>query len=185
MLTYKMSRREKILVLIFAIILVGVAWFVLVFQNSANQLTSIEGELSTVESQISIMQTRAGQIDQMQSVIDQRKAEGAKPVEVPDYDNIQPLMAQLNKIMSAAASYSLSFDDLDTTNAGYVARGVRIDYETGSYADAEAIVYSLASGKYPCRVDSISINDKSAKSSSSKGAAVSASVHVTFFEKSA
>jgi hypothetical protein len=183
MLTYKMSRREKALVLVFAIILVAVAWFVFVYQNTTDQITKIEGELSTVQSQTQLMEARASQIDQMKAEIEQRKAEGAKPVEVPEYDNIQPLMAQLNRIMSAAASYSLSFDDLDTSNAGYVARGVRIDYESSSYEAAESIVDALAAGKYPCRVDTISINDKSTKASSSKDAPVSASVHVTFFEK--
>ena len=42
--------------------------------------------------------------------------------------------------MAAASSYTLSFDEIDTSNPGYVARGVRIDYEASSYATAEAIV---------------------------------------------
>ena len=184
MLTYKMSRREKILVLILAIALVAVAWFVFVFQRSNDQLTRIEGEISTTNTQIDLMQARAGQIEMMKTEIEQHKAEGAKPVEVPNYDNMQPLMAELNRVMAAASSYTLSFDDLDTSNAGYVARGVRIDYEATSYAAAEAIVDALAGGRYPCRIDTISILDKQgASSSSSNDVPVSASVHVTFFEK--
>lgn len=184
MLTYKMSRREKILVLVLAIIVVAVAWFVFVFQGTNNQLTSIEGEITATKTQIELMQSRAGQIKTMKAEIEQRKAEGARPVEIPLYDNMQPLMAELNKIMAAASSYTLSFDDLDTSNAGYVARGVRIDYEATSYATAEAIVNALAGGRYPCRIDTIAISDKSGmSSSSSKDVPVSASVHVTFFEK--
>ena len=184
MLTYKMSRREKILVLVLAIIVVAVAWFVFIFQGTSDQRTRIEGEISTTKSQIELMQTRASQIKTMEAEIEQRKAEGAKPVEVPAYDNMQPLMAELNRVMAAASSYTLSFDEIDTSNPGYVARGVRIDYEASSYATAEAIVNALAGGRYPCRVDTISIIDKSGTSSSSSSdAPVSASVHVTFFEK--
>lgn len=185
MLTYKMSRREKALVLILALILVAVAWFVFVYQGTNEQITKIEGEISTTESQIELMGARANQITQMEEEIAEQKAKGVKPIEVPAYDNMQPLMAQLNKIMAAATSYSLSFDDLDTSNSAYVARGVRIDYEVPSYADAEAIVHALAEGKYPCRIDTVSIKEKSSKSSKSTSSdtAVSASVHVTFFEK--
>ena len=43
MLTYKMSRREKILVLVLAIIVVAVAWFVFIFQGTSDQRTRIEG----------------------------------------------------------------------------------------------------------------------------------------------
>lgn len=185
MLTYKMSRREKALVLVLAIILVAVAWFVFVYQNSNDQVTRIEGEIFSTESQIELMSARANQIAQMEDEIAEQKAKGVKPVEVPEYDNMQPLMAQLNKIMSAATSYSLSFDELDTSNSAFAARGVRIDYEVGTYAEAEAIVHALAEGKYPCRIDTVSIKEKASKSAkaSSSGATVSASVHVTFFEK--
>ncbi len=184
MLTYKMSRREKILVLILAIIVVAVAWFVFIFQGTNNDMTRIESEISTTKSQIEMMQARAGQIKTMEAEIEQRKAEGVRPVEIPLYDNMQPLMAELNRVMAAASSYTLSFDEVDTSNAGYAARGARIDYEAGSYAAAEGIVNALAGGRYPCRVDTVSIVDKSGTSSSpSKGAPVSASVHVTFFEK--
>lgn len=188
MLTYKLSRREKTLVLILAIILVVVAWFVFVYQRTANEVVSLDSEIASTQTQITAAQTRAAQVREMKEVVEQRKAEGVKPVEMPAYDNMQPLMAELNTVLLGTSKSTLKFDELNTENSGYVARGVRIDYETDSYAAAESVVKALAGGKYPCHIDSFSIEDKSTQSSSNtsgrtqSGAPVKAVVHVTFFE---
>ena len=195
MLTYTFTSREKALILVFAVVLVLIAWYWFVFQGTTNQITAIDGDIANVQSQIEIDQARATQLGNMKKVVEQREAEGAKKTVMPTYDNLQPLMAQLNGTMGAADTFTLTFDQLNRDNADYITRGVRIDYTCGSYKDAEAIVSALSAGNYPCSVDSVAINDptvlKSNKkttsglgwSSTSSNQTVSASVHVTFFER--
>ena len=194
MLTYTFSRREKALIMIFAIILVAIAWFWFVFRGTSDQMASLDGEIATVQSEIDIEQARVAQMNSMSKVVEQRKAEGAKKMIMPTYDNLQPLMAQLNRIMAAADTFTLTFDPLDRENPEYIKRGVRIDYSCGTYKAAEAIVNAIAGGEYPCSIDSVAINDptvlQKGKSSSGIGWSstkandkVSASTHVTFFEK--
>ena len=193
MLTYTFTRREKALILVFALLLVAIAWFWFVYQNTTNAMYKIDEELTTVQSEIDIQQARLTQMNSMAQVVEQRKAEGAKKTVMPVYDNLQPLMTQLNSIMSKADSFTLSFDQLDRENPEYVMRGVRIDYTCDSYKKAEAIVKALAGGDYPCSIDTVAISDpnagKSATSTSgigwsttTKDGKVQASVHVTFFE---
>lgn len=190
MITYKLSKREKALLLLLALVLVAIAWFVLVFQNTTSQVARLESEISTTESSIQFDRNRVSQMEAMQATIDERKAEGAKMAQVPEYDNLQAVMAELNRIMEAVPTYTLSFDDLDRESGDeYVRRGVGISFNADSYASAEAVIKALANGAYPCVVDSAAITDSSARSSSSRtnaaqgSAAVSAYVHVTFFEK--
>lgn len=188
MLKYTFSRREKALLLVLAIVVVLIVWFVFVYQGTTNQVAKIESSIADTQSKIQIDQTRASQIDTMKQVVEQRKAEGALPTVMPEYDNMQALMVELNRIMGAADKYTLTFDDLNFDDSDHVARGVRIDYSCGTYRQAESLVNSLAGGAYPCRVDSVAIKDSSAgksnsSTSSTEKSPVSSSVHVTFFEK--
>lgn len=187
MLTYTFSRREKALLLLLAIVMVVIVWFIFVYQGTTNRITELEGEISAAQTQITVDETRLAQQTKMQNTIDQRKAEGVEPTIMPDYDNLQNLMAELNIIMAAADSYTLSFDQLAEDDQGHVMRGVRVDYTTPNYQAAEKIVEALAEGKYPCRIDSVStsihyegVDILLGKRGTAK---TDASVHVTFFEK--
>ncbi|MBQ9041567.1 MAG: hypothetical protein IJ111_02000 [Eggerthellaceae bacterium] len=191
MITYKLSRREKALLAILAVVVLAIAWFILIFQNTTQQIDRLESEISTVESTIEIDTARVSQLAMMKQVIEERKAEGAQMTEVPTFDNMQPLMAELNGIMGVTDTYTLTFDELDReTSSEYVYRGVRIDFGCGSYGTAESVVAALANGTFPCVIDSVAITDSSARvgsssrvGTSSSGSTVSAYIHVTFFEK--
>lgn len=186
MLKYSFTRREKALILVLAVVLVAVAWFVFVYQGTSEQITKIEGELATVESEISLDTARVAKLEQMREDVAKRKAEGARAVEMPKYDNIKPLMTQLNNVMSAADTYTLTFDDLQSDGGQYMLRGVRIDYGTQTFRAAEDLARTLSNGQYPCSVDTMSIVDKTTSSASVRGnstSPVTASVHVTFYEQ--
>lgn len=192
MLSYTFSRREKILIVVLAVILVGLAWFVFVFQRTNDELIRIDGELAAVQTESTVITQKVAEMNKMQATVDQRKAEGAQKKTVPAYDNLTALMTELNSIMSASSDFVMEFDEVDMSNPDYVKRGVRIDFACDSYAQAEQIIKSLAQGKYPCSVDTISIVDNSLSKSSRNvtvrnlGAGnVASSIHVTFLEKPA
>lgn len=188
MLTYTFSRREKILILCFAILLLIVVWFVFVFQRTSDEITRLDGEIASVQNEMTLATAKAGKMQAMQAVIDKSKAAGVQPRPVPKFDNMTQLMSELNGIMGITENYSISFDPLDTeTSSDYILRGVRIDYRTGSIGEAEAVVRALSQSAFPCSVDSVAISDSSrggtGRALTTSGGAVSASVHVTFFEK--
>ena len=186
MLTYTFTKREKALLLVLALVVVVIVWFVFVYQSTANRVTELDSEIATVNSEITTSEARVAQLNQMRTTIDQRKAAGVQPTVMPAYDNMRSLMVELNKIMSAADTYTLSFDQLALDEKGNVERGVRVDYGTASIAKAESIVRAFANGTYPCRIDSVAITDTSGRSNSRTSSAAtskaSASIHVTFFE---
>jgi len=181
MLTYKFSRREKALVLVLVIIAVLLAWYILVFQSTTDQLTRLESEIATVEDETAIASAKVSQMGYMKQVIEEKKAAGVTPTPMPYYDNMQPLMTRLDTVMSVADSYQLSFGDLDVNSSKYIMRPVNISFTCDSYATAESIVRSLARGPYPCVVDSVMISDGSNRSSGNS--ACGGSVHVIFLEK--
>ena len=187
MLTYTFTKREKALLLVLALVVVAIVWFVFVYQNTTNRLIAIEGELATNQSLVTTAETQVAQQAQMESSIEQHKANGDKPTLMPAYNNLKSLMNELNTIMAAAETYSLAFDELTQDEQNHVLRGVRIDYSTANYKAAEKIVNSLAGGKYPCRIDSVTIANSTSENSGSRSSttkgSTNASAHVTFFEE--
>ena len=180
MLNYSFSSREKVLLLFLAIILVVVAWFVLVYQRTANQTVELDRQIAETQSQIAVTSTKVKQLENMQKTVEERKASGNFAAEIPMYDNMTALMAELDRTMQAADSYTVSFNELDRdTASGNVLRGVQITFDCGSYGAAEGLVNALATGRFPCSVNSIDLTTRSSRTDSG----VTASVHVVYFEK--
>ena len=148
MLTYTFARREKLLLVLLGILLVAVVWYQLVFVGVQDQLTQIDSQIDDAESTLVIDTAKHDQMTRMQQAIDGYKAKGATTSVVPAYDNVQNVMAQLNVTLALTNSYSLSFDDLDTSQAGLVKRGVTLSFGSNSYDDAQTVIKALADGPY-------------------------------------
>lgn len=183
MMSYSFSKREKALLVILAVVLIGIVWYMLVFQRSASEISRLNGEISETDNAITLANARVAQMNQMQRDIQDLKAQGARQVEMPSFDNLQPLMAELNSVMSMTDTYSMSFDQLGDPSGGYVMRGVTITYSSSSYDAAEAVIDALAYGTYPCSIDSVSIVDGASSTSRGSSSSASATIHVTFFER--
>lgn len=196
MLTYTFSKREKVLLVVLACILVLVAWYAFVFQNVNNQISSLNSQIATTQEQVTVDTAKLAQMNSMQKTIDANKEKGVKAKTLPKYDNVQALMAALNTTLSGK-QFTIKFDNLDWSTSGLVKRGATMSVGCDSYADAKAVVTALEQGAYPCTVDTVSISDNTVKttsaysnvgsgsSSSVASANFSVTVHCTYYEKSA
>lgn len=190
MLAYSFSRREKVLLVILAVLLVGVVWYTVVFQSANEQVAAIGSQISEVQNQTAADTAKIQQMESMRQSIDAWKAQGGKGAALPAYDNVQGVMLELNSVLSSTKSYSVSFDDIDRSAEGYVKRGVTMNFTTAGYADARAVVAALESGTYPCAVDSVSIAANGISKASAAPATGSigtsgftSTVHAVFFER--
>lgn len=197
MLTYSFSKREKTLILVLVLVAVFVAWYGLIYRGAANEITRIESEIETTNTSIELDETRLAQMKNMQASIEQHKAAGTAMTDIPEYDNIKPLMGELDTIMRKTSKYSLSFDAIDTTSSDYVLRGVSMSFTCDTYADAEDIVRDIANGTYPCIINSVAVSPERSgghlgivalvegryNEATEGQTSVNCSVHVTFFEK--
>lgn len=183
MLTYTFSRREKVLITLFAILLMVIGWYQLVYVNATDQIRMLESKIETVEVNISTAQTKLAKKAEMESVIEQRIAEGAKTTPIPDYDNIKPLMAELDTIMAKATSYTLQFESIDMESGEYIHRGVNMHFECGSYEEAEEIMRAIVEGSFPCIIDAVDMDTSTMSSARINSADVVMVIHVIFYER--
>ena len=191
MLDYTFSKREKVLLVILALIAIGILYYQVIYRNVQDQLDSLNSQISEAQDETVTATAKLSKMKTMQAAIDSYKAAGLKATEMPSYDNITPLMAELNTTLASSSDYTLSFDDVDTSSTT-VERGVDLTFGASSYASARSILDSLLQGSYPCSLDEFTITDNSATQSTSKGytvvtgtasSNVSVTAHFTFYEQ--
>lgn len=183
MLTYTFSRREKFLIATLSLLLLVIGWYQLVFVTTTDQVRSLEGRIQGVEDEITEAETKISKMAEMKRVIAKRVQEGAKTTPIPDYDNIKPLMKELDGLMAKTNNYTLSFDSIDFDTGEYILRGVGMDFGCDSYEQADTIMRAIVNGPYPCIIDAVDIF--AGKMSSSTGnSKFKAYVHVVFYERS-
>lgn len=180
---YTFSLREKILLALLVAVGFGVAWYQLVFVNVENQVANLDSQISAAQEEALLYQSHAASMSSMREAIADYKARGVTPVLLPAFDNTQNLMAYLNSVLGSTRGYSISFVDpeLDEDD-GSIHRSATITFGSSSYAEARAVIQSIAQGPYPCQIDSLGINDSSAKGGDSSGTTCSTTIQVTFFE---
>lgn len=195
MLNYTFSKREKVLLLILAIILLLLLWFVLVWQNVANEKMRYDADIAEAQAQTLVANNKASKLVVMQDAIAAQKAAGVKPANLPDFDNTTALMAQLDSILAKTTDYHLSFDDLDFGDEGVVTRGVTITFGCESIDAGRAVMTALEKGRFACSIDSATITSTNradnrtsnarigVNTSRSMDAPYAVGLHVRFYEK--
>lgn len=197
MLTYTFSKREKAMLVVLAVMLLAIVYYRFFFVSVNEQVDSLQGQIASTEDQITIDTAKALELSTMKKSIQEYQAAGRRETSMPDYDNITPLMATLNGTLSVTNNFSLSFDDLDGSEAGMVKRGVTLSFTCENYTQARGVIDALAQGEYPCSIESVSITDNSATASSSSYGIASAgtsdgttradnyevTAHLTFYER--
>lgn len=182
MLSYTFSTREKIMLVVFGVALVVVAWYQFVFVNIQNQISSVDSQIAATEDQLSAYQTRAANLEKMREIVASYKEQGIEPTLLPQFDNTQSLMAYLHSVLGVAQSYDMSFDKPGISkDDGTVHRSGAIRFDVGSYEEARNMAESIAHGPYPCQVDALSIVAKKSRKAS-EASSFTANMQVTFFE---
>ena len=98
------------------------------------------------------------------------------PLSIAPYDNLQPVMFELNGILQSTPEYSLSFGTVDTEEP-IIRRQIMLSYTSGSYEAAKEVLQRLHDSAYRCMLDSVSISIGERDEGS-----VSVSASLVFFE---
>ena len=79
------------------------------------------------------------------------------PLSIADYDNLQPVMFELNSILASTQDYSLSFSTVDASQT-IVRRSISLSFTTGTYESAKAVLQQLHDSAFRCMLDSVNVN---------------------------
>lgn len=174
------TTREKILLIVLAVLLIGCFYYLVVLQPSLATLSSSESQLGAIQDEMIIQQAVSAQKAQLVEQIREAEASGVDQKTLPVYDNTKNELAELDAILAGASSYNIDFSEAEIAGT-LVRRNVSIAFTADSYAAAQAVLEKLINCKYSCLVTDITVSGNGLGSANSDGK-VTASAKVTFFE---
>lgn len=190
-LNRQFTRREKVLLVILAALLVFAAYFYAVYRPTEASVSGAKAQIDSLSSEITVLEAKQQRMVSMQAELDELHASGGA-MPIPAYDNLQQLMGFLNVVLSNTSDYSLSFPGLDlpdeNSNSDIVRRHLQMTFVSPNYAAARQTLDQLQNCPYCCQLKDVSIvpfsNDRASirQSSSLLGNSVQVTLTMSFYE---
>ncbi|WP_241963780.1 hypothetical protein [Gordonibacter sp. 28C] len=178
MLNRSFSTREKVLMLVLAVLLVAACYYFLVIKNVADTKLENDLQLQEIQQQIDTQTALAMARTRMEGELEKLGDVNKLPV-VATYDNIRNELDELNALLAGVGTYDVKFGQPELEGE-LVRRPVTITYTVPSYDAALGIVQSLQNGSYRCDITDFTLTGKMLADGSIES--VNATLDVTYFE---
>ncbi len=153
----QLSAREIILLgLLLVLALVG-GYLLLYYMPMTNEQERMENQAVLCEEQLQAAQIRLEDKRRMERELEEIFAADPDPLGIAPYDNLQPVMFELNAILQSTQEYSLSFGTVDTEQS-IVRRRISLSFTSGSYEQAKAVLQQLHDSAYRCMLDDLRLS---------------------------
>lgn len=153
----KLTPREWMLLIVLAILVVGAAYVLLFRTPVIAARDDAIAEADSCREQTQALQDRMLEKQRMERELDKIFAENDNPLALPDYDNLQPVMRELNTVLTAAKNYSLSFANVDDSK-NIVRREISVSFACDSYNAAKNVLQRLDDSPYRCMLNNVSVS---------------------------
>lgn len=172
----QLTTREWMLLALLGIILLISGYMLLFYMPQTAERDRCIGETETCRMETEAARLRLEEKRRMERELEELFAAEVPPLSIPDYDNLQPVMFELNSILASTEDYSLSFSTVDASQS-IVRRSISMSFTTGSYEAAKAVLQQLHDSAFRCMLDSVNVSIGQSNES-----AVSVSGNIVFFE---
>lgn len=178
MMSRKFTTREKILLIICAVLMLGLFYYKVVWVDTADTIAA--SNTADLETEIMMQETMAAKKADMENEI---KTNADSVIgEVATYNNFSNEMNELDKILAAADTYSLSFSEA-TLEGSTVRRNIDVVYHASTYQNMKSILQKLHDCKYRCLIGDVSITTTTSEASNIQTSSdLNVSLTITFYE---
>ncbi len=159
MLMRSFTRREKVLLVLLAVVVLIGLYVLLVHNPVKQQLADLAQEKADLELSVQVVKARQEQYNKMKAELDEIFAMPKDEITVmPPYDNIEALTVQLNGIFLGLEP-NLQFQEPTRENEEerVITRPIQFTFEAPSYQVARDIVEKLTHTGNRALMDSLSI----------------------------
>jgi hypothetical protein len=148
------TRAEKIILVLMALVLVGLAYYRIVDRpvreaiekaNAAKE--ALQVELTAVNAKIQRMEEMMAELQAIQS--------DPNASYMGSYNNSKEELAFLNDVLSNANQYSITFSNV-TRDSDQIRRNFSLQFTADDYAAMERVMNKLCNGKLRCLINDIS-----------------------------
>ena len=169
--------REKIIILVLLVLLLGLAYYQFVDKPVRSALETAASEKSALETELTAVKAKVAQLEKMKNEIDDITRTGAY-AKMPSYDNSKEVIALLNDVLGSTG-YSITFSNR-VQSGNMVRRNITLRFTADSRDTIKKVFKQLTGSDYRCLVGDMSISPSSSSGKSSSTYTVTATV--TFYE---
>ena len=175
MLNRSFTHREKVLLLIFVVLALGLFYYFVAFRGFKEQMRLYD--TTELQYQIDTETIRATKQKQMEDYIDKHKGETIGTVE--KYNNLSQEVSVLGDILDGKVT-DITINWSEPVASGNTVRRIAgISFTAPNYTVASSVVDAIHNCQYRCVIGDLDLSSPEENMSSSK---VSVSMSVTFFE---
>ena len=165
-----LTTREVVMLLVLVVLLVGVGYYMFFYQPLQEELASLAAQSAQLDDETNIALSKATRLKAMEEELAEILSQPEDQItEIAPYDNAKIVMSQLNGILSASDTYSLSFKDPEIESNGTVRRYVTMSFDCSTYEDAKAIIQALSANHWRCLINTLSVSINANPASPSSG----------------
>jgi hypothetical protein len=151
------SSREKVLLLILALIIVGSVYYLLVFQPVSEGLKSAKAEKQSIEELLILADAQATQIGNMQQEMESIKNQGLAASFMPSYNAERKELEFLHEVLSAdTQEYIISFSQVER-EGNQIRRNFNLSFTVANYKVAKEIITQLEDGAVRCLIGDMAV----------------------------
>ena len=172
------TTKEKLLLLLLCLILVGLAYYQFVDQpvrealrNAQSEQDSLNMELKTVEAKLAVMRRMR---DEMEDI-----TAGGSVSKMESYNNSKAEIQLLNDILHDTPQYTITFANV-TRDGDQIRRNFTLQFTVDSYEKVERIIQQLSGSPYRCLVGDLKISGT--RNTNLRDGIVTVNTTATFFE---
>ena len=149
-LSRSFSLKEKILLLLLSLILVGLAYYQFVDQPVRSALATAQAEADALSVELCAVEAKLARMRRMRAELEDVTA-GGTASEMGSYNNSKAELAMLNDVLSEALQYSITFANV-TRNGDQIRRNFTLQLIADSYDTMEHIINSINSSHHRCLI---------------------------------
>ena len=147
--------KEKILLIILTIILLGAVYYIAVDQPVRNALSEAASQQDNLNTELLVLQQKAASLARMQTELDTIQGNGTYG-EMGSYNNAKAELEELNQVLQDANTYDISFSNV-TRSGDLIRRTFSLTFSASDYTKAEDLIKRLCEGQWRCLVSGINI----------------------------
>ena len=149
------TRKEKVLLLILTMILLGAVYYLAVDQPVRSAISEAVSEQENLNTQLLVLQQKAASLSRMQNELDIIEENGTYG-EMGSYNNAKAELEELNQVLQDADSYDISFSNV-TRDGDLIRRTFSLTFSAADYSKAEDLIKQLCEGQWRCLVSGINV----------------------------
>lgn len=177
-LNREFTTREKLLILLLCLVLVGLAYYQFVDQPVRTALTNAHAERDSLNTELAAVNAKLKLMRRMRDEMEDITA-GGTVSEMKSYNNSKAEIELLNDILRGTPDYSISFANVTRDN-DQIRRNFSLKFTSDSYDSVQRIIKRLSASPYRCLVGDLKIS--APRDGTMKEGPVSVNATATFFE---